>query len=380
MKIIEVEIDKLKFAEYNPRIITKEEFEGLKASIQSFNFVDPIIINKDYTIIGGHQRTRAAKDLGFKTVPCNILDLDKTNEKKLNVILNSQAISGKYDELKLSEILEELKLENDYLELRLDQLEPLDLSEEGIIEEDDFDGATPEEPKTVLGDLYELNGHRVMCGDSTSIDDIDKLMNGKKADMVFTDPPYGMNYSGRGRKTSNTIMGDNIDPTEFYNLGQDIPERYIWGRVENYKHLIIEPRDVLIWKKNNFGMGKGYRGQYECCFYYGDFNGSDSDVWEIARDINYQHPTQKPIALCARAIKNSLPNSVIDYFLGSGSTLIACEQTKRICYGMELDPKYCDVIIKRYCSYMLDKDKDFVIKRNGEIIDHQLFFSEEEKE
>lgn len=187
-----------------------------------------------------------------------------------------------------------------------------------------------------------------MCGDATKKEDVEKLMDGNKADMVFTDPPYGMNYSGRGKETSNTILNDDIDPTDFYNVMPDVTERYIWGRVENYKHLLQEPRDTIIWKKNNFGMGRGYRGQYECCFYYGDFSGSDSDVWEVAKDYEYKHPTQKPVELCARAIRNSEPNSVVDLFGGSGSTLIACEQTNRKCYMMELDPKYIDVIIDRW--------------------------------
>lgn len=211
-------------------------------------------------------------------------------------------------------------------------------------------------------DEADIKSHFVMCGDSTDKASVELLMDGEKADMVFTDPPYGMDYSGRGENTSNKIMGDNIDPTEFYNIGSEISERYIWGRVENYKHLATEPRDTIIWKKNNFGMGRGYRGQYECCFYYGDFSGSDSDVWELPKDSKYEHPTQKPVSLCARAIQNSQPKIVIDYFLGSGSTLIACEQTDRTCFGMELSEAYTDVVRKRWAKYVygdgaLENDK-----------------------
>ena len=204
---------------------------------------------------------------------------------------------------------------------------------------------------TLPGDLWILGRHRLLCGDATKKEDVERLMDGKKADMVFTDPPYGLGgYAGRSGKF-NAIKGDDEDVVKFYQCIPKTKERYIWGNWQVLKTVIQEqPRDVIVWVKNNFGMGKGYRGQYEICFYFGNFDGSDSDVWQIDKDVNYKHPTQKPVALAARAIKNSskLEDIVLDLFGGSGSTLIACEQLNRTCYMMEIDPKYCDVIVKRW--------------------------------
>ncbi len=193
--------------------------------------------------------------------------------------------------------------------------------------------------------------HRIMCGDSTSEADVSKLMDGQKADMVFTDPPYGMSYGGGRTKKFGMIKGDDQDPTPFYDMLKHAPEVYMWGRVENWDHLPEKPRSTIVWKKNVFGLGRGYRGQYEVCFYFGSFAGSDSNVWEVARDTSYLHPTQKPIDLCMRAIKNTDPKLILDLFLGSGSTLIACEKTKRKCFGMEIDEHYCSVILKRWEEY-----------------------------
>lgn len=233
-----------------------------------------------------------------------------------------------------------------------------------LIDEDSKEGSddAPAVDETVpavseLGKIYQLGRHRLMCGDALDMASLSQLRGGLIPDMLFTDPPFGINYSGRGKNTKNKILNDDIDPTEFYNVCPEITERYIWGRVENYPHLNEKPRDTIIWKKNNFGMGRGYRGQYECCFYFGDFNGSDSDVWEVAKDINYVHPTQKPVDLCMRAIRNSLPEIVLDLFGGSGSTLIACEQTNRTCLMMELSPHYCDVIRKRYHIFITGEEE-----------------------
>lgn len=231
-------------------------------------------------------------------------------------------------------------------------------------EKDDEVPETPDEPKSKLGDLYELGQHRLLCGSATEQSDVEKVTNSNGVEMIYTDPPYGMNYSGRGKNTSDKIMNDNIDPTDFYNVLPEIQERYIWGRVENYKYLLVEPRDTIIWKKNNFGMGRGYRGQYECCFYYGQFSGSDTDVWEQKKDTDYTHPTQKPVELACRAIRNSKPESVIDVFAGSGSTLLACEKMGIKSYHIELDPKYVDVIVQRYVDYTGNEN----IKLNGEDI------------
>lgn len=331
----------------NPRTISKEAFEQLKGKIQRNpdGLSANKIVYKDGIIIAGNQRWRAIQDLKLEVKDDWLKDVSGwTDEQIREYLVTSNISDGDWD-------WDVLLNEYDPQELDDWGLETPGLEDDKEIVEDEAPEVT-EDPVSELGKIYRLGRHRVMCGDSTDKANVELLMNGNKADMVFTDPPYGMNYSGRGKDTNNTILGDNIDPTEFYNLGSEIEERYVWGRIENYKHLKEEPRDTIIWKKNNFGMGRGYRGQYECCFYYGNFNGSDSDVWDVSKDIAYEHPTQKPVALCARAIKNSKPTNIIDYFLGSGSTLIACEQTDRTCYGMELDPKYVDVIRKRYAKFI----------------------------
>lgn len=341
----------------NPRILKDDKYKKLVTSIQEdpemLELREVIAYDNDgeLVVIAGNMRLKACKEAGLDEVPTKILPKDTPVDKLKRYTIKDNNSFGEwsYDDLANEWDVEEL----DAWGLDL----PADWAEEPEIEEDEAPEVSDEPPVSKLGEVYQLGRHRVMCGDSTEQSAIDELLQGAEPDMVFTDPPYGMNYSGRGENTSNTIMNDDIDPTEFYNIGSHIPERYIWGRVENYKHLLEEPRDTIIWKKNNFGMGRGYRGQYECCFYYGDFSGSDSDVWDFAKDSNYEHPTQKPVGLAARAIKNSQPKVVIDYFLGSGSTLIACEQTGRTCYGMELDPKYVDVIRKRYWKFVTGSEE-----------------------
>jgi len=183
--------------------------------------------------------------------------------------------------------------------------------------------------------------------------------------MVFTDPPYGLGGYG-GRKKMN-LKGDKEDCSKFYKAIPILPEMYVWGYCFNYSMLNFKPKDAIVWKKNNFGLGRGYRGQYELCFYKGAFNGSDSDVWEINKDVKYVHPTQKPVELCLRAIKNSNPQNVLDLYVGSGSTLIACEKTNRICYGVEVDEHYCDVIVQRYKDWCTKNNREIKIKLNGKI-------------
>lgn len=417
MEIVEVKISNLKFAEYNPRIITKEEFEGLKASLKTFGVVDPIIINKDYTIIGGHQRTRAWQELGHETIPCNVVELGKKLEKKLNVVLNSHAISGKYDELKLAEILEELKLDEDYFDLRLDSLEQLDLSENNI-EEDEFDGKSPAEPNTLVGDLYELNEHRLMCGDSTSSDVISKLMDGRLFDLVVTDPPYNVDYSAKNnalakwRPNKNVhidIANDNMTQSQFYQFLLDVYTQFYINMKEgsaiyvfhadteghNFRSAFLESglklSQCLVWVKQHMVLSRqDYHWKHEPILYgwkegaghqwYSDRK--QTTILEFDKPMaNAEHPTMKPVNILAYLIQNNTKGQdlVGDFFLGSGSTLMACEQTKRICYGVELEPKYCDVIVKRWVTYMKDKGKEYTVKRNGEEINPEIFFKIEKE-
>ena len=381
MKLETIQLSKLNPAEYNPRQITKEEFEGLKESLKTFGQQENLIVNKDMTIISGHQRFEAMKALGWTEAVCNMVDLDKHQEKKLNVIMNSTAISGKYDDLKLSEILEELKLDDDYESLRLDKIEPLDLSEIEV-EEDEAPEVSSEPPVSQLGVVYQLGRHRVMCGDSTDREQVAKLMEGIKAEMCFTDPPYGVNYEGGHFHSGDVnikrkreklaqddstqiytdvipIIAENVDGACYtFYAGTKPTDLYI--AVES----VGEIHALLIWHKTNAtyaAMNAQYKQRHEPFLYWKPKGSTlrwcgattEATIWELDKDgKNDMHPTQKPIKLAAKAIKNHNAKTVLDLFLGSGSTLIACEQTDRTCYGMELDEKYLDVIRKRWAKYV----------------------------
>ena len=349
MEIINKTIDSLIFAEYNPRQLTDEQYQQLKDSITRFGLVDPIIVNQHQDrkniIVGGHQRTRVAKKLGIEEVPCVFVSLPYEKERELNVRLNKNTGGWDYDILADMFELDEL-IDWGFKEEELVGFDA-DIEVEGNIDDDEI----PEEVEPVckLGDIWELGSHKLLCGDSTVKENVELLLDGNKADMVFTDPPYGL--GGYGGRNNMQLLGDDLDVAPFYNAIPLLDEVYVWGRVYNLVDINFEPRDIIVWRKNNFGLAKGYRGQYEVCFYKGSFKGSDSDVWDVKKDSKYEHPTQKPVELAIRAIKNSKPKKVLDIFAGSGSTLIACEKTKRVCYGMELDPHYCDVIINRWEQY-----------------------------
>ena len=347
-----VPIKELKNHPKNPNVHSQDQVARLAQIIEYQGFRSPIIVsNLSGLIVAGHGRLAAAQKLGLKTVPVDYQDFDSEAQEYAHIVADNAI--AEWAELDLSQInTEALDLGDDF------DIDLLGMKDFIIEVADKYDEETedevPEEqsdPDTVVGDIWKLGRHRLMCGDATNEYSVESLLSGETIDMLFTDPPYGMDYSGRGEKTSNKILNDTGDVSKLYNLFQQIPERYIWGRVENYADLELKPRDIIIWKKNVFGMGRGYRGQYECCFYYGGFAGSDSDVWEVARDRKYEHPTQKPVDLAERAIKNSKPKTVLDAFGGSGSTLIACEKTNRTCYMMELEPKYVRVIIDRWEKY-----------------------------
>jgi len=348
--------------EFNTLKADKRDVTKLKNAILKGGWSFPVYVWKDNNyVIDGKGRKQAVEELikeGHTITEIPVVDIEaKDLEEAKQKVLEVSSQYGDVTKDSFEAFTEGFDADFDTFDLK-------GIDEDMFIEPEEKDDEVPEvpeEPKSVLGDLYELGEHRVLCGSATSLDDVDKVTGGKGVEMLYTDPPYGMNYSGRGKNTSEGIMNDDIDPTDFYNVLPEIQERYIWGRVENHKHLLTEPRDTIIWKKNNFGMGRGYRGQYECCFYYGQFSGSDSDVWEEKRDTDYSHPTQKPVELACRAIRNSKPESVIDVFAGSGSTLLACNKMGVKSYHIELDPKYCDVIVQRYVDYT----GNTTIKRNG---------------
>ena len=374
----------------NSRTHSEEQVNQIVASINEFGFTNPLLIDEKDNIIAGHGRLMASKKLGMEEVPCIVLSGLTEAQKKAYIIAdNKMALNAGWDEELLKIELENLKELDFDLELTGFNVDELDdilgkNEEETEIVEDEVP-EVPEEPKAKLGDIYQLGNHRLMCGDSTSIDDVEKLMNGNKADMVFTDPPYLMGFTGNvhadGSKSFNAKHGaikndkmsredgdnfilkifENIKQFNkgayyvcFYRLGLDYIFRALDKLENQYKALII-------WNKGNHTLSNSdYMSKYEPIVYgwfdshlfYGDR--SNFDIWDIQRtQKNDLHPTMKPIALCCKAIENSSKKEdiVLDLFGGSGSTLMACEQLNRNCYMMELDPKYVDVIINRWETF-----------------------------
>lgn len=346
-----IEISKLKTHPHNIKKHPEEQIKNLMELMRIVGFKDPIVIDKTCEIKAGHGRLEAAINLGMTKVP--YIPLEGLTKKQMDLFMY------------MDNLVNESPWIDDNVQILLEDvpvtdLQTFDVNWDGIIipeiDEEEEIPEPPAEPKAKLGDIYQLGNHRVMCGDSTNSKDIEQLMDSNKAQAVITDPPYGLGgYAGRSGKFEK-MKGDDEDVSKFYAaIDKSIPEIYVWCSWSYFQKSKETPRDIIVWKKNNFGMGRGYRGQYEICLYFGKFSGSDSDVWEIAKDnVNtYKHPTQKPVELGVRAIKNSTKSgdTILDYYLGSGSTLIACESTNRICYGMEIDPAYIDVIIERFENY-----------------------------
>tara|TARA_R100001082_G_scaffold110302_1_gene89858 strand:+ start:1807 stop:2958 length:1152 start_codon:yes stop_codon:yes gene_type:complete len=362
----------------NTRTHSDEQVNQIVSSIKEFGFTNPVLVDQDNMIIAGHGRVMAANKLKLDKVPTICLKHLTEAQKKAYIIADNRlALNAGWDEDMLKVELEELNdLEFDISLLGFEdnEIESL-LSEptEGLTDEDAVPDL-PEEPTTKLGDLWILGEHRLLCGDSTSIDDVDKLMDGNKADMVFTDPPYNVAFNGRSGKF-DVIKNDKLSNDEFVDFIDGFLSTlevinsntyYICCNWAFYGllQLKLKPKACIVWAKNVFGLGKGYRHQHEFILFDGLVDPSitnESDLWNIAKDSNYQHPTQKPVELPERAIKNSSKkkNIVLDLFLGSGSTLIAAEKTNRKCYGMELDPKYCDVIIQRWEEFTGNKAELF---------------------
>jgi DNA modification methylase len=354
----------------NSRTHDKDQVSQIVASIKEFGFTNPVLIDEEGLIIAGHGRVQAAQKLNLKTVPTICLDYLTEAQKKAYVIADNRlALNAGWDFDMLKVELNDLNdLEFDVSLLGFDDKEINDIladPTEGLVDED----STPdlvEDPITVEGDIWLLGNHRLMCGDSTSIDAVDKLMDGNKADMMFTDPPYNVAFNGRSGKF-DVIKNDNLEESEFNNFIDsfisivktlDLNTYYICCNWAFYGilQLKLKPKSCIVWAKNVFGLGKGYRHQHEFILFDGFIDATitnESDLWNIAKDSKYKHPTQKPVALSERAITNSSKpkNKVLDLFGGSGSTLLACEKLDRSAYLMELDPKYCDVIIQRWQEF-----------------------------
>lgn len=349
--------------ENNPRINNKA-IEIVKKSLEEFKFQNPIIVDKNNVIVCGHTRLLASKELGLKEVPCIVAD-DLTDDqiKAFRIADNSSAQVAEWDMDKLMKELETIDydMEKFGLSEQMAEIEKI-IENNKEVKEDNFETELPEKPKSQLGDIYQLGEHRLMCGDSTKQEDVEKLMDVNVAHLLFTDPPYNVAFNGRSGnfdviKNDNLSIEDfNLFISNFVDIVNYLKPKnyYIWCNWKFYGILqqLLDFKACIVWAKNVFGLGKGYRYQHEFCLFNGTIDDditNESDLWEIKKDSNYIHPTQKPIALSARAIKNHKNvNNVVDLFGGSGSTLIACEQLNKKCFMMELDPKYVDVIIARW--------------------------------
>jgi DNA modification methylase len=372
MKIEQVAVTALIPYAKNSRTHDDAQVAQIAASIKEFGWTNPILVDGERGIIAGHGRLLAARKLGMTEVPViELKDLTPTQKKAYIIADNRLALNAGWDDQLLTIELNELladKFSLDLLGFNADELNallnPVEINE-GLVDEDEVPEPPPE-PITKLGDVWILGNHRLMCGDSTSIDAVDKLMESQRSDMVFTDPPYNVAFNGRSGKF-DIIKNDNLPKEEFDAFIKDWLQTFNVNKPNSYyiccnwafyglMQLELKPKVCIVWAKNVFGLGRGYRHQHEFIIFDGLIDPdikNESDLWQIAKDTKYKHPTQKPVALSERAIKNSTkPNNIVlDYFGGSGSTLIGCEKTGRKARVMELDPIYCDVIVKRWENY-----------------------------
>ena len=354
----------------NPRTHSDQQVAQVAASIQEFGFNNPILIDENNSIIAGHGRLAAAQKLEMKTVPTILLEGLSEAQRKAYVIADNKLTENggwDYDLLAVEiERLKELDVDIDLIGFDPTELNTILEPEvvEGLTDEDDVP-EVPDNPITKRGDVWVLGNHRLMCGDSTSIDEVEKLMAGQKADMVFTDPPYNVAFNGRSGK-HEVIKNDNLTEGEFRGFIEQVCATityldpavyYVWCNWNFYGLLqeMLPFKTCIVWAKNVFGMGSGYRHQHEFCLFNGKIDEAiknESDLWSVKKDHGYVHPTQKPVELSVRAFGNHIRLvNVLDLFGGSGSTLIGAEQTGRNCFVMELDPKYCDVIVDRWQSF-----------------------------
>lgn len=416
MQVQLIPIEQLNMAEYNPRIMPAAEMEALKKSLKLHGFVQPVVINSNpdrkNIVIGGHQRIRAAKELCIESVPCVFVEKTEEEEKILNLALNR--IDGQWDEKKLGELIYDLRgsdifsasgfTETETSKILDSLMSPFDLSP------DDEEEELPEEPISQRGEVYELGEHRLICGDSSDPEIIEKLMNGEKADMIWTNPPYNVNYHSTGDTLTDgqrqKIENDNLSPEEFERLvdgaffnmmnnlkvGGSLYICFGWSSYPQFlnslKKLGFEFSGVIIWVKNAGGFGfSDYKKKHEWIakgkkvagaekkkgtgILYGwktgakhEFYGGrdEFDVWEMPRKAvtKYVHPTEKPDWLPMRAIKNSTRRGqiVLDLFSGSGSVMEAAEKTGRRAFMVEYDPKFCDIIRKRYEHFKLKEQNN----------------------
>jgi len=408
MNITDVKIDDITPYHDNPRVNT-DAINVVKKSLSEFGFQQPLVLDKDNIIIVGHTRFAAAKELGFTDVPCFIADnLSEDKIKAYRIMDNKSAEYASWNYGLLTKEITDL-LESDY-DLEYTGFSDAELEDMGFdmnlesfvdepqTDEDVIPEMTEDPPISKMGDVWILGNHRLVCGDSTSIDDVEKLMNNERADMIFTDPPWNVNYgedTAGGKYKDRKILNDHMEENEWAD--------FVYGFCSSLKiaskggcmtYLVMSAQEwavvdktlresgfhwssTIIWAKDALVISrKDYHTQYEPIWYGWNadetrlsplLDRKQSDVWQVARPrISKLHPTTKPIELVERAINNSTQrtNLVLDLFLGSGSTLIAAEKTGRKCYGMELDPKYADVIVERWQNYT---GKNAVLESTDEI-------------
>lgn len=393
-------ISDLKDHPKNPRKLDKDQEEHLRKSLEKFGLIDKPIVNLDNQIIGGHQRKNVLKKMKLKEVECFVPDhlLSPDEVDELNIRLNRNTGDWDYDILKDwdPDKLVDWGFDLEDLGNEIEQIDPVEEDESELLE-------PPKDPVTKLGDIYELNGHRLICGDSTLPEYVEKCLNGAEPILMVTDPPYGVSYdanwrgeAGKGQKAAGKIQND--DKVNWALSWHLFPGSvaYVWhaGRHASEVQITLEQAEFeiksqIIWVKQHFALSRGdYHWQHEPCLYaikkghQHNWQGArdQSTIWEISNlncfgkskkdgEERTAHSTQKPIECMARPIRNNTAKGegVYDPFLGSGTTLIAAEQLDRTCYGIELDPAYCDIIVDRWKKYMIKSGKQFTIKKNGEL-------------
>lgn len=400
MNVVMMKVSEINPAKYNPRIITEEQLAGLRESYKKFGWASTFCVNiRDgkNVLVGGHQRLKVAELEKVEEVPVSQVDLSEVEEKALNIALNSPTISGEFDHEILKTLLEEIRMDIP------DTFEKLNFAEFDIPEplkevlppagsDSGHSGELPPMPKPRLGDVWILGRHRVVCGDATSIDDVEKVMNGQKADLYLSDPPYNVAYKGK-TADSLTIQNDEMGNEDFRQFLTDAFSGasmfmkegagfYVWMsdvEVYNFVGAIADAglsfKQMLIWVKNTLVLGrKDYHFKHEPCL-YGWKEGAAHNWYSDRKQTtvlafdkpsrNGDHPTMKPIELFEYQIENSTkPDDIVfDNFLGSGTSVIACEMKGRVCYGLELDPRYVDVIIRRWQKLT---EKDAILESTGE--------------
>ena len=400
-------------ADYNPRKDLKPgdpEYEKLKRSIEQFGYVEPVIWNQQTgCVVGGHQRLKVLIDMGITEVDVVVVDMDADKEKALNIALNK--ISGEWDTEKLALVIADLQgADFDVSLTGFDPEELDDLFRDDVkdgIKEDDFD-VDAELAKPVFskaGDLWLLGEHRLLCGDSTKADTFELLMNGKKANLVVTDPPYNVNYEGSAGKIKNDSMAEEqfeeflfeaysrmnesmADDASIYVFHSDSHGLAFRKAFEDAGFYLS---GCCIWKKQSLVLGRSpYQWQHEPVLFGWKKKGKhqwytgrkESTIWEFDKPKkNGDHPTMKPIALLSYPIMNSTMTGclVLDPFGGSGSTLIACEQTGRVCFTSELDEKFCDVIVTRY-KEQVGSSSGITCQRDGLTYTYEEIISQMEAE